>query len=218
MLPQWLFGVTFTYPAYFCMFWYVAEHPSEFQGAIEWLVLKSPCHVSAAFMARYCWINGISVRKNCSSDPVHASSMRMCSGMETAEQWPCSWRRLSQWQKLNPWCQQKHTPTHSEILEIAEQFEDSIERALQSDESNEDMYEEISTAGTQDGEPSESDHEAQETVVYQYRRQRRGRGNRYQDIKTSLHVYDEFDDCFRTCASLRRVSDPTLTLVVSLLT
>ena len=28
------------------------------------------------------------------------------------------------------------------------------------------MYEERSTAGTQDGEPSESDYEAQETVVY----------------------------------------------------
>ena len=37
------------------------------------------------------------------------------------------------------------------------------------------------------------------------------------DIKTSLHVYDEFDDRFLTCASLRRVSDPTLTLAVSLL-
>ena len=38
------------------------------------------------------------------------------------------------------------------------------------------------------------------------------------DIKTSLHVYDEFDDRFLTCASLRRVSDPTPTLAVSLLT
>ena len=38
------------------------------------------------------------------------------------------------------------------------------------------------------------------------------------DIKTSLHVHDEFDDRFRTCASLRRVSDPTLTLTVSLIT
>ena len=37
-------------------------------------------------------------------------------------------------------------------------------------------------------------------------------------IRTSLHVYDEFDDRFLTCASLRRVSDPTLTLAVSLLT
>lgn len=26
------------------------------------------------------------------------------------------------------------------------------------------------------------------------------------DIKTSLHVYDDFDDRFLTCASLRRVS------------
>ena len=67
-------------------------------------------------------------------------------------------------------------------MEKAEQFEDSIKQALQSDESNEDMYEERSTVGTQDGEPSESDHEAQETVVYQDHRQRRGRGNRYQDI------------------------------------
>ena len=38
------------------------------------------------------------------------------------------------------------------------------------------------------------------------------------DIKISLHVYNEFDDRFLTCASLRRVSDPTLTLAVSLLT
>ena len=76
--------------------------------------------------------------------------------------------------------------TYSEILEIAEQFEDYIKRALQSDESNEGIYEERSTAGTEDGEPSESDHEAQETVVYQDRRQRRGRGNRYQDIITCL--------------------------------
>ena len=37
-------------------------------------------------------------------------------------------------------------------------------------------------------------------------------------IKTSLRVYDKFDDRFLTCASLRRVSDPTLTLAVSLLT
>ena len=73
------------------------------------------------------------------------------------------------------------TETYSEILEIAEQFEDSVKRALQSDESNEDMYEERSTAGTQDGDP-----EAQETVVYQDRRQRRGRGNRYQDILACL--------------------------------
>ena len=62
------------------------------------------------------------------------------------------------------------TEIYSEILEMAEQFENSIKRALQSDESNEDMYEERSTAGTQDGEPSEIDHEAQGTVV---RRQRR---------------------------------------------
>ena len=41
-------------------------------------------------------------------------------------------------------------------------------------------------------------------------------GNGYQDIK--LRVYDEFDDRFLTCASLGRVSDPTLTLAVSLLT
>ena len=75
------------------------------------------------------------------------------------------------------------TETYSEILEIAGQFEDSIKRALQADESNE---EERSTAGTQDGEPSESDYEVQETVVYQDRRQRRGRGNRYQDIITCL--------------------------------
>ena len=76
--------------------------------------------------------------------------------------------------------------TYNEILEMVEQFEDSIKRALQSDESNEDMYEERSTAGTQDGEPSESDHEAQEIVVYQDRRQRRGRGNRYQNIIACL--------------------------------
>lgn len=45
------------------------------------------------------------------------------------------------------------------------------------------LYEERSTAGTRDGESSESDHEpAQETVVYQDRRQRKDRGNRYQDI------------------------------------
>jgi len=71
------------------------------------------------------------------------------------------------------------TETYGEVLEIAEQFEDSIKRALQSDESNEDMYDERSTAGTEDAEPSESDHETQETVVYQDHRQRRGRGNRY---------------------------------------
>ena len=75
---------------------------------------------------------------------------------------------------------------HSELLEIAQQFEDSIKRALQLDESNETMYEERSTAGTQNGEPSESDHEAPETVVYQDRRERRGRGNRYQDIIACL--------------------------------
>ena len=78
------------------------------------------------------------------------------------------------------------TETYSENLEIAEQFEDFTTRALQSDESNEDMYEERFTARTQDGEPSESDHEAQETVVYEDRRQRRGRGNRYQDIIACL--------------------------------
>ena len=77
------------------------------------------------------------------------------------------------------------TETYGEILEIAGQFEDSIKRALQSDESNEDMYKERST-GTQGGEPSESDHEVQETVVYQDRRQRRGRRNRYQDIIACL--------------------------------
>ena len=38
------------------------------------------------------------------------------------------------------------------------------------------------------------------------------------DIKTSFHVYDKSNDRFLTCASLRRVSDPTLTLAVSLLT
>ena len=37
-------------------------------------------------------------------------------------------------------------------------------------------------------------------------------------IKTSLHVYGEFDGRFLTCASLRSVSDQTLTLAVSLLT
>ena len=77
------------------------------------------------------------------------------------------------------------------------------------------MYEEKSTAGTEDGEPSESDHEAQETVVYQTRGKEEAEGT---DIKTSLNVYDEFDDRFLTCTSLRRVSDPTLTLAVSLLT
>ena len=39
------------------------------------------------------------------------------------------------------------TETYSEILEIAEQFEDFIKRALQSDESNEDMYEETEIHG-----------------------------------------------------------------------
>ena len=78
------------------------------------------------------------------------------------------------------------TETYGEILEIAEQFEDSIKRSLQSDESNEDMYEKRSTVGTEDAEPSESDHEAQETVVYQDRRQRRDRVNRYQDIIACL--------------------------------
>jgi len=78
------------------------------------------------------------------------------------------------------------TETYGEVLEIAEQFEDSIKRALQSDESNEDMYDERSTAGTEDAEPSQSYHEAQETVVYQDRRQRRGRGNRHQDIIACL--------------------------------
>ena len=38
------------------------------------------------------------------------------------------------------------------------------------------------------------------------------------DIKTSLHVYDEFDHRFLACVSLRRVTDPTLTFAVSLLT
>ena len=86
--------------------------------------------------------------------------------------------------------------TYSEILERAEQFEDPIKWALQSDESNEDMYEERSTAGTQDGEPLESDHElAQEIVVYQDRRQRRVRGNRYQDIIACLRwVWWPFSD------------------------
>ena len=82
------------------------------------------------------------------------------------------------------------TETYGEILEIAEQFEDSIKRALQSDELHEDVCEERSTAGTETctevAEPSESDHEAQETVVCQDRRQRRGRGNRYQDIIACL--------------------------------
>ena len=71
-------------------------------------------------------------------------------------------------------------------MEIGEQFEDSIKRALQPDESNEDMYGERSTAGTEDGKPSESDHGTQETVVYQDRRQKRGRENRYQDIIACL--------------------------------
>ena len=78
------------------------------------------------------------------------------------------------------------TETYSETLEVAEQSEDSIKRALQSDDSSEDMYEKRSTTGPQDGEPSESDHEAQETVVYQGRKQRRGRGNRCQDIIACL--------------------------------
>ena len=34
------------------------------------------------------------------------------------------------------------------------------------------------------------------------------------DIKTSLHVYGEFDDRLLTCVSLRSVSGPTLTLAV----
>ena len=76
------------------------------------------------------------------------------------------------------------TETYSKILEIAKQFEDSIKRALQSHESNEDMHEERCTAGT--GELLESDHETQETAVYQDRSQRRGRGNRYQDIIACL--------------------------------
>ena len=38
------------------------------------------------------------------------------------------------------------------------------------------------------------------------------------DINTWSHVYDKFEDRFMTCASLRRVSDPTLTLAVSVLT
>ena len=59
------------------------------------------------------------------------------------------------------------TETYRKILEIAEQFEDSIKWALQSDEFSEDMCKERSTVGKKDGEPSESDHEAQETAVYQ---------------------------------------------------
>ena len=38
------------------------------------------------------------------------------------------------------------------------------------------------------------------------------------DIKTSLLVYDEFDGCFLTFVSLKKVSDPTLILAVTLLT
>ena len=38
------------------------------------------------------------------------------------------------------------------------------------------------------------------------------------DIKTSLLVYDEFDSRFLTFVSLKKVSDPTLILAVTLLT
>ena len=48
------------------------------------------------------------------------------------------------------------TETYSKILEIAEQFEDSIKRALQSDESNEDMHEERCTEGTRNSGISRS--------------------------------------------------------------
>ena len=57
---------------------------------------------------------------------------------------------------------------------------------MQSGESDEDMHEERSTTGTQDGEPSDIDHEAQETVVYQDRIGKEEAEGR--DIKTSLHV------------------------------
>lgn len=71
--------------------------------------------------------------------------------------------------------------TYSKILEIAEEFRDSIKRALQS---NEDKEEKRSTADTEEGEASES--EAQKPSVYQNHRQRKGRGNRYRDIIACL--------------------------------
>ena len=130
--------------------------------------------------ARFPWSNlYILNREICSKEDI-GSALLLSKAWSLGADW-----LIAAW-AYPRFCSMKHTSTHSGILEIAEQFEDSIKRAMQSDESNEDMYEERSTAGTQDGEPLESDHEAQETVVYQDRRLGRGRGNRSQDIIACL--------------------------------
>ena len=74
------------------------------------------------------------------------------------------------------------TETYGEILEIAEAFEDSVTRALHQSKntSEEDKGEEMSDGHTEELEASEC--EAEETLAYQDRRQRRGRGSRYNQI------------------------------------
>ena len=113
------------------------------------------------------------------------------------------------------------TETYGEILEIAEQFEDSIKRALQSDESHEDVCEERSTAGTETC--TEVELLNLQKVIMRHKRpwyikivgKEEAEGT---DIKTSLLVYDEFDGRSLTFACLKKVSDPTLILAVTLLT
>ena len=69
--------------------------------------------------------------------------------------------------------------TYNEIQEIAQEFEDSLRRVLvplHADDNYEDDDEEASL------EPVE----AEETLAYQYRRQRRGRASKYNDIIACL--------------------------------
>ena len=69
--------------------------------------------------------------------------------------------------------------TYHEIQEIAQEFEDSLRRALvplHADDNCQDDYEEKTVGPV----------EAEETLAYQGRRQRRGRASRYNDIITCL--------------------------------
>ena len=107
------------------------------------------------------------------------------------------------------------TETYIEILEIAEQFEDSIKRGLQSDES-------MKTYTRKDPRRAHKMVNLQKVITRHKKPwyikivgKEEAEGT---DIKISLHVYDEFDDRFPTCACLTRMSDPALTLAVSLLT
>ena len=71
--------------------------------------------------------------------------------------------------------------TYNEIQEIAEEFEDPLRRALLPLHAD-DNYED------DDKEATLEQVEAEETLAYQNRRQRRGRASRYNDINKTTHI------------------------------